>query len=96
MLRNLPIMWYFLSAKFCGKNSKITNLTLNFESIIFTVTVGGTHSDYCLSVSRGGRIRSDPTNLPDPSGSEPDPTRDQMAFNPIEIYQRSEKIQHVN
>jgi hypothetical protein len=28
--------------------------------------------------------------------SEPDPIRDQITFNPIEIYQRSEKTQHVN
>jgi hypothetical protein len=28
--------------------------------------------------------------------TRPDPTRDQMTFNPIEIYQRSEKTQHIN
>jgi hypothetical protein len=28
--------------------------------------------------------------------SEPDPTRDQMIFNPIKIYQRSEKTQHIS
>jgi hypothetical protein len=33
---------------------------------------------------------------PDLNPTRFDPTRDQMAFNPIEIYQRSEKTQHVN
>jgi hypothetical protein len=61
-------------------------------------------------LTRGGRIRPDLRNPPDPSGPEPDPTqffkkvkltrpeptRDQMTFNPIEIYQRSEKTQHIN
>jgi hypothetical protein len=32
----------------------------------------------------------------DPNLTRPDPTRDQIAFNPIEIYQRSEKTQHIN
>jgi hypothetical protein len=36
------------------------------------------------------------SNWPDPFRTWPDPTRDQMTFNPIEIYQRSKKIQHVN
>jgi hypothetical protein len=32
----------------------------------------------------------------DPNSTRPDLTRDQVAFNPIEIYQRSEKTQHIN
>jgi hypothetical protein len=32
----------------------------------------------------------------DPNSTRPDPTRDQMTFNPIEIYQRYEKTQHIN
>jgi hypothetical protein len=38
----------------------------------------------------------DPTRQTRPTRPDPNPTRDQMAFNPIEIYQRSEKTQHVN
>jgi hypothetical protein len=36
------------------------------------------------------------SNLSDLTRTRPDPTRDQMTLNPIEIYQRSEKTQHVN
>jgi hypothetical protein len=36
------------------------------------------------------------SNWSDPIRTRPDPIRDQMAFNPIEIYQRSEKTQHIN
>jgi hypothetical protein len=41
------------------------------------------------------------SNWPDPIRTRPDPTRpdpirDQMIFNPIKIYQRSEKTQHIN
>jgi hypothetical protein len=32
----------------------------------------------------------------DPNPTRPDPTRDQMVFNPIKIYQRSKKTQHIN
>jgi hypothetical protein len=49
------------------------------------------------TASRGGKTRPDPIfyeSQTDPT--RPDPTQDQMAFNPIEIYQRSEKTQHVN
>jgi hypothetical protein len=33
---------------------------------------------------------------PDPNSTRLDPTRDQMTFNPIKIYQRFEKTQHIN
>jgi hypothetical protein len=51
------------------------------------------------SGSESDTIQSDflrKSNWSDPNLTWPDPTWDQMVFNPIEIYQQYEKTQHVN